>query len=195
MGCRSRPSAAAPSIMDELAPLGPVYQAGTLSGNPLATAAGLAALAELDDAVVRASRTDRTAVRRRPAEGLRGRRRRRADHAGVHARRPVLRDPTGHELRRGASAPITRATRASSTACSTGRVLRPERLRNAVPEPGAHRRRHRSDPRSCRGVAEPGITGLYDASESASCGWRRRGLGACGGSCPCRTAIPRTRTP
>ena len=29
-------------LMDQLAPLGPVYQAGTLSGNPLATAAGLA---------------------------------------------------------------------------------------------------------------------------------------------------------
>jgi glutamate-1-semialdehyde 2,1-aminomutase len=38
------------SVMDELAPLGPVYQAGTLSGNPLATAAGRAVLAELDDA-------------------------------------------------------------------------------------------------------------------------------------------------
>ena len=35
-------------IMDHLAPLGPVYQAGTLSGNPLATAAGLAVLARLD---------------------------------------------------------------------------------------------------------------------------------------------------
>lgn len=34
-------------IMDYLAPLGPVYQAGTLSGNPLAMAAGLAALEEL----------------------------------------------------------------------------------------------------------------------------------------------------
>ena len=34
-------------IMDLLAPLGPVYQAGTLSGNPLALAAGLAALEEL----------------------------------------------------------------------------------------------------------------------------------------------------
>jgi len=31
-------------VMEVLAPLGPVYQAGTLSGNPLATAAGLAAL-------------------------------------------------------------------------------------------------------------------------------------------------------
>ncbi|HVM63439.1 MAG TPA: glutamate-1-semialdehyde 2,1-aminomutase [Acidimicrobiales bacterium] len=37
-------------VMRELAPLGPVYQAGTLSGNPLATAAGLAALSLLDDA-------------------------------------------------------------------------------------------------------------------------------------------------
>src|SRR6516164_925924 len=34
-------------IMDCLAPLGPVYQAGTLSGNPIAMAAGLAALQEL----------------------------------------------------------------------------------------------------------------------------------------------------
>ncbi len=38
-------------VMDVLAPLGPVYQAGTLSGNPLATAAGLAVLEELDDGV------------------------------------------------------------------------------------------------------------------------------------------------
>jgi glutamate-1-semialdehyde 2,1-aminomutase len=36
-------------IMDRLAPLGPVYQAGTLSGNPLAMAAGIAALRLLDD--------------------------------------------------------------------------------------------------------------------------------------------------
>ena len=34
--------------MDYLAPLGPVYQAGTLSGNPLAMAAGLAQLHELE---------------------------------------------------------------------------------------------------------------------------------------------------
>ena len=34
-------------VMDKLAPLGPVYQAGTLSGNPLAMAAGIATLREL----------------------------------------------------------------------------------------------------------------------------------------------------
>ncbi len=35
------------ALMDQLAPDGPVYQAGTLSGNPLATAAGLAVLTEV----------------------------------------------------------------------------------------------------------------------------------------------------
>ena len=40
--------AARAEIMDYLAPIGPVYQAGTLSGNPLAMAAGLAMLEELD---------------------------------------------------------------------------------------------------------------------------------------------------
>ncbi|MDH7447788.1 glutamate-1-semialdehyde 2,1-aminomutase [Aquimarina sp. 2201CG14-23] len=39
--------AAREEIMNHLAPLGPVYQAGTLSGNPLAMAAGLAMLTEL----------------------------------------------------------------------------------------------------------------------------------------------------
>ncbi|WP_091534940.1 glutamate-1-semialdehyde 2,1-aminomutase [Fontimonas thermophila] len=37
------------AIMSQLAPTGPVYQAGTLSGNPLAMAAGLAVLRQLDD--------------------------------------------------------------------------------------------------------------------------------------------------
>jgi glutamate-1-semialdehyde 2,1-aminomutase len=35
-------------LMEQLAPIGPVYQAGTLSGNPLATAAGLAVLSLLE---------------------------------------------------------------------------------------------------------------------------------------------------
>ncbi len=41
--------AAKNEIMDYLAPLGPVYQAGTLSGNPLAMAAGLAMLQEINN--------------------------------------------------------------------------------------------------------------------------------------------------
>jgi glutamate-1-semialdehyde 2,1-aminomutase len=35
------------AVMEQLAPLGPVYQAGTLSGNPIATACGLATLREI----------------------------------------------------------------------------------------------------------------------------------------------------
>ncbi|GBE65241.1 glutamate-1-semialdehyde 2,1-aminomutase [Mycobacterium sp. MFM001] len=41
-------------VMERLAPLGPVYQAGTLSGNPVAVAAGLATLRAADDAVYQA---------------------------------------------------------------------------------------------------------------------------------------------
>src|SRR5580700_10292739 len=39
------------AIMEKIAPLGPVYQAGTLSGNPVAVSAGLATLERLDDAL------------------------------------------------------------------------------------------------------------------------------------------------
>jgi len=47
-------------VMAHLAPAGPVYQAGTLSGNPVATAAGLATLRAADDAVYAA--VDRAAA-------------------------------------------------------------------------------------------------------------------------------------
>ncbi|HOP07622.1 MAG TPA: glutamate-1-semialdehyde 2,1-aminomutase [candidate division Zixibacteria bacterium] len=40
------------SLMDQLAPLGSVYQAGTLSGNPLSTAAGIAMLRNLNNQTV-----------------------------------------------------------------------------------------------------------------------------------------------
>ncbi|MBW1602665.1 glutamate-1-semialdehyde 2,1-aminomutase [Streptomyces sp. JJ66] len=47
-------------VMAALAPAGPVYQAGTLSGNPVATAAGVAQLRQLDDAAY--ARLDETAA-------------------------------------------------------------------------------------------------------------------------------------
>lgn len=52
-------------VMDMLAPLGPVYQAGTLSGNPLAMAAGLAVLQRLDDPRVYAALDKMTAALQR----------------------------------------------------------------------------------------------------------------------------------
>jgi glutamate-1-semialdehyde 2,1-aminomutase len=55
------------ALMERIAPAGDVYQAGTLSGNPLAVAAGLATLAELDEgAYLRLS-----AITEQLAEGLR----------------------------------------------------------------------------------------------------------------------------
>lgn len=53
--------AARAEIMNHLAPLGPVYQAGTLSGNPLAMAAGLAMLNELNSGDVFESLAKKTA--------------------------------------------------------------------------------------------------------------------------------------
>jgi glutamate-1-semialdehyde 2,1-aminomutase len=54
-------------IMEHLSPLGPVFHAGTLSGNPLATAAGLAALGQLTDDVY----MELTARSRHLAAGMR----------------------------------------------------------------------------------------------------------------------------
>ncbi|WP_423185578.1 glutamate-1-semialdehyde 2,1-aminomutase [Alishewanella sp. d11] len=49
------------AIMQHIAPLGPVYQAGTLSGNPIAMAAGLAAMQEISKPGVYEALTEKTA--------------------------------------------------------------------------------------------------------------------------------------
>ena len=49
-------------IMEQLAPLGPVYQAGTLSGNPLAMAAGIQTLTMLQNPKIYAQLEDRSAL-------------------------------------------------------------------------------------------------------------------------------------
>nr|VFK36923.1 MAG: glutamate-1-semialdehyde 2,1-aminomutase [Candidatus Kentron sp. SD]VFK40570.1 MAG: glutamate-1-semialdehyde 2,1-aminomutase [Candidatus Kentron sp. SD]VFK78392.1 MAG: glutamate-1-semialdehyde 2,1-aminomutase [Candidatus Kentron sp. SD] len=54
-------------IMDRIAPTGPIYQAGTLSGNPVAMAAGLATLAMISDPGFHARLSDTT---RRLVKGL-----------------------------------------------------------------------------------------------------------------------------
>jgi len=59
------------ALMERIAPAGDVYQAGTLSGNPLAVAAGLTTLRLLDDGAYRrlAATTDRLAAGLREAAG------------------------------------------------------------------------------------------------------------------------------
>jgi glutamate-1-semialdehyde 2,1-aminomutase len=74
-------------VMEDLAPVGPVYQAGTLSGNPLATAAGLTVLELLDDDVYA------TVFKR--AEALAGGLAKVIADAGIAAQVPVVRSLVG----------------------------------------------------------------------------------------------------
>ncbi len=83
-------------VMGVVAPLGPVYQAGTLSGNPLATAAGLAVLELLDTAAYEALR--------RTADALAAAFRAAFTAAGVIAHVPVASTLVGLHL--GARTPI-----------------------------------------------------------------------------------------
>ena len=76
-------------IMEKIAPLGPVYQAGTLSGNPLAVAAGITTLQLIQ--------------RESPYEQLEThdpKARRRARRACGHTRNRVERSPGGLDVRR-----------------------------------------------------------------------------------------------
>ena len=87
-------------VMAQVSPLGPVYQAGTLSGNPLATAAGLAALELLDRPAYHAL----TATAERLAADLREA----FAAAGVPA--VVAQEATLVGLHLGAEAPVDYAT-------------------------------------------------------------------------------------
>ena len=60
-------------LMERIAPAGDVYQAGTLSGNPLATAAGLATLELLDEDAYAAARSASRGHLRRASRRWRGR--------------------------------------------------------------------------------------------------------------------------
>ncbi len=116
-------------VMEQLAPTGPVYQAGTLSGNPLATAAGLAALEMLDaDAYTELSR--RVA---RLASGLAGA----LAGAGVEAQVPVVGPLVGVFF---ASSPVVDRSGAAASA-STGlfpRLMHGLLDRDVAIAPGAY---------------------------------------------------------
>ena len=161
-------------VMDHLAPLGPVYQAGTLSGNPLATAAGLAVLAELDDE----SYAELEAKATRFAEGLREGP---AADAQVHpsaAPSPACSSQTDpvHELRAGPAAD-TRATRGSSTTCSTrGLFLAPSGYETLFVSPRAHGRRARRHHRRGSELRDGRVAPISGAPPAGVC--RRHCLNA-----------------
>lgn len=97
------------TLMSQLAPLGPIYQAGTLSGNPLATAAGLAVLAHLDDDAYRRL----AATAGRLAAGIAGA----CAAAGLEVQVPVAGPLVGVFF---ASSPVTEYV-ASKASAGTGR--------------------------------------------------------------------------
>ena len=96
------------AIMEQLAPLGPVYQAGTLSGNPLAVAAGLQTL----ELLAKPGTYERLEELRRAA---RSRSARRAGDDCRHPRASIASARCG----RCSSAPRWCATRPTARACVT----------------------------------------------------------------------------
>ena len=157
-------------LMRMVAPAGDVYQAGTLSGNPLAVAAGLATLEQLDaDAYERLARADRGA-RRRPARG--GRRASGAGRVGARPGHPVLRAEPPRDFA-GAAACDLDAYGASAGRCSTAASIR----RPRSSRPGSSRspttRRRSSAParrrarRSPRRSPERPRAALYQALTKA----------------------------
>ena len=143
-------------LMEQLAPVGPIYQAGTLSGNPVAVAAGIAALdlARTTDPYPGLERSADTLI-----DGLRecvrpARRRGDDQPVGVAVQR-VLHGRTGDELRAGEGR-RPRAVRAVlPSSARPGRGAPALRLRAVDPRDGPRRRRARTRARRRRDL--PGI--------------------------------------
>ncbi len=136
--------------MERIAPAGDVYQAGTLSGNPLAVAAGLATLDALDDGRLRPARP----ADRPPRGRLRGARRRppAAGRLGPGPPHPLLQPRAGPRLRR------RRRLRPRGPRGLLPRPARPRRLPAPVPVRGLVRlpRPRRVDDRSHPGSRRRG---------------------------------------
>ena len=124
-------------VMDRLAPAGAVYQAGTLSGNPLATAAGLSVLRRLRDPAVYDELERRSA---RLADGSRAVRPRAARRGDAHALRRPRR--AGRALHRARHRALRRAL---PRAARTRHLRRAEPVRVPLPVARARRRGDRRD--------------------------------------------------
>ena len=115
-------------VMAQVAPLGPVYQAGTLSGNPLATAAGLAAL----DLLTPAAYEQLTVTATRLADGLRGA----LAAAGIPA--VVPQESTLVGLFLGPDAPTDYASAQSTDTATYARLFHALLDRGVAVAPGAY---------------------------------------------------------
>ena len=132
-------------IMSKVSPSGPVYQAGTLSGNPMAMAAGLATLRAISQPGFYESIIARTtAFARGLARRSRGRRHPVHHGAGRHDVRPVLhRAVTGRQLRAGNGLRHGTFQALLSRDARQRCVPRPLGIRGGVHLVGTHRGRRR----------------------------------------------------
>ena len=167
--------------MQQIAPVGPVYQAGTLSGNPLSVAAGLATLR----ALAATCRTPTTVSRSSGARAEAG-----APRGAGGAGRPGLREPGRLDAdalpRRRARCATSAAPRRADTEAlrallprhaGRGRLPASVAVRGHVPLAGAHRGRHRPSRRG----GPPGPRRVADAwphrpPRSATAAVWRRGV-------------------
>ena len=134
-------------VMQRLAPLGPVYQAGTLSGNPVAVAAGLATLRAADDAVYAALDANADRLAGLLSGGPDRSRCATSDPAGRQHAQRVLRRRAGHRLRLGPGQRDVAFRTVLPRAAGRRRLPALQRLRSLVRLGGARRRRVRPDRR------------------------------------------------
>ena len=151
-------------IMDCLSPAGPVYQAGTLSGNPLAMAAGLAQLRELERPTGMESITQRNAGRR--------------SRTGRPARSRRSRNPQGP---RAIDSPFTASARCSASSSPAARSPTwrtpnaPTAPRSADSSTAASTPASTSPPRNSRPASSPSRT-PRPISKRPSASWLRLSL-------------------
>ena len=130
-------------LMDQVAPAGPVYQAGTLSGNPLAMTAGKWALARLSGSLYRRARQAGRAFRGRPTRrGTTGRRAAAGERSRLDAH-TVLYRPEGHKLRLRYLREFRRVRDLLPKHASPRDLPTSLAVRSMVPVGGAHRAGHR----------------------------------------------------
>ena len=154
--------------LERLAPAGDVYQAGTLSGNPLAVAAGLTTLRLLDEqAHLRLSATtEALADGLREAAAAAGR-----AGAGRHGARPadrLLQRRAGARLRRGAGVRPRGLRRLVPRPAGPRRLPAAVAVRGLVPLAGPHRRARRAHGRGGGGRVRGGRGVTAGASRSCA---------------------------
>jgi glutamate-1-semialdehyde 2,1-aminomutase len=124
-------------VMQRLAPLGPVYQAGTLSGNPVAVAAGLATLRAADRCGVCRARCQCRPTGRPAVPGPDRSRCATSDPAGRQHAQRVLRRRAGHRLRIGSRQRDVALRAVLPRAAGRRRLPALQRLRSVVRLGGA----------------------------------------------------------